>query len=66
MPKIHLKPNSPDYDSPQKRAPSAKPCQMPGCPGEGTFRAPKDRSLSDHHWFCEMHITEYNRAWNFL
>ena len=39
---------------------------MPYCEGEGTFRAPKDRSLSDHYWFCQMHITEYNRAWNFF
>ncbi len=39
---------------------------MPYCPSEGTFRAPKDRSLSDHYWFCQDHITEYNRAWNFF
>lgn len=39
---------------------------MPYCPSEGTFRAPKDRSLSDHYWFCQDHITEYNQAWNFF
>jgi len=39
---------------------------MPYCEGDGTFRAPKDRSLSDHYYFCQMHITEYNRAWNFF
>lgn len=66
MPKIHLKPNSPDYVDPKKPNAKAKPCEMPGCPSEGTFRAPKDRSLSDHYWFCQMHITEYNRAWNFF
>jgi DnaJ-domain-containing protein 1 len=66
MPKIKLKPNSPDYIDPTKRAGKTKFCDMPYCEGEGTFRAPKDRSLSDHYWFCQMHITEYNRAWNFF
>lgn len=66
MPKIQLKPNSPDYADPNKPESRKKPCDMPGCPHEGEFRAPKDRSLSDHHWFCEMHVTEYNRAWNFF
>lgn len=66
MPKIHLKPNSPDYNDPKKPQSSAKPCDMPYCEGEGTFRAPKNRALVDHYWFCQMHITEYNRAWNFF
>ena len=39
---------------------------MPGCPDQGEFRAPKDRSLSDHYWFCQRHVTEYNRAWDFF
>ena len=39
---------------------------MPGCNAHGDFRAPKDRALSDHYWFCQEHITEYNRAWNFF
>jgi len=66
MPKIHLKPNSPDYADANKKSAQTKACDMPYCEGEGTFRAPKDRSLSDHYWFCQMHITEYNRAWNFF
>ncbi len=66
MPKINLKPNSPDYQDPHKPKTSYKPCEMPGCPGEGTFRAPRDRSLTNHYWFCQDHITEYNRAWNFF
>ena len=32
----------------------------------GEFRAPKDRSLSDHYWFCQDHVREYNKAWNFF
>ncbi|MCB9981689.1 MAG: J domain-containing protein [Rhodospirillales bacterium] len=39
---------------------------MPGCREEGDFRAPKDRSLSTHYWFCQDHIREYNKAWNFF
>ena len=39
---------------------------MPGCNGDGDFKAPKDRSLADHYWFCADHITEYNKAWNFF
>ncbi len=66
MPKINLKPNSPDYDNQPRLHGAAKCCDMPYCPSEGTFRAPKDRSLSDHYWFCQDHITEYNRAWNFF
>ncbi len=66
MPKIHLKPNSPEYDNAKKPSASSKACDMPGCPDEGEFRAPKDRSLSSHHLFCQRHITEYNRAWNFF
>jgi len=66
MPRIKLKPFSPEFDDPVKPQSRAKPCDMPYCPNEGTFRAPKDRSLSDHYWFCQDHITEYNRAWNFF
>ncbi len=39
---------------------------MPGCAGHGEHRAPKDRSLSDHYWFCFDHVAEYNRAWDFF
>ncbi|MEM9468663.1 MAG: J domain-containing protein [Pseudomonadota bacterium] len=69
MPKINLKPKSPEFDERQSAFQSrfkAKHCDMPGCPNEGDFRAPKDRSLSEHYYFCQMHITEYNRAWNFF
>lgn len=66
MPKINLKPNSPEFKDPSKPKASYKSCEMPSCPGEGTFRAPRDRSLSNHYWFCQDHITEYNRAWNFF
>ncbi|HPD82850.1 MAG: J domain-containing protein [Alphaproteobacteria bacterium] len=66
MPKINLKPNSPEFADPKRPKSKIKYCEMPGCPGEGTFRAPRDRSLTNHYWFCQDHIEEYNRAWNFF
>lgn len=39
---------------------------MPGCPDHADFRAPKDRSLSEHYWFCQQHVAEYNKAWDFF
>ncbi|MGB1076815.1 MAG: hypothetical protein ACPG05_00775 [Bdellovibrionales bacterium] len=39
---------------------------MTNCSAEGEFRAPRDRSLSDHYHFCQEHIRDYNRAWNFF
>lgn len=65
MPKIRLKPNSPQYDEP-KKASRAKACDMPGCSAHGDHRAPKDRSLSDHYWFCFNHVKDYNSAWDFF
>lgn len=65
MPKIHLKPHSPEFvDTPHKVG--IKQCDMPECVCTGEHRAPKDRSLSDYYWFCQDHITEYNKAWDFF
>lgn len=65
MPKISLKPNSPEFEDGRTRARQGL-CDMPGCCETGDFRAPKDRSLSDHYWFCQEHVREYNKAWNFF
>lgn len=65
MPRISLKPKSPEYVDPKKKVKS-KACDMPGCAEHGEHRAPKDRSLSDHYWFCFEHVSEYNRAWDFF
>lgn len=67
MPRIHLKPNSVEYaDERENHRPTVRCCDMPGCPAEGEYRAPKDRSLSGHYWFCMTHVQEYNKAWNFF
>lgn len=67
MPKIVLKPNSPEYaDGAAKAKGRTRSCDMPGCADAGEFRAPKDRSLTEYHWFCQEHIREYNTAWDFF
>ncbi len=65
MPKIHLKPNSPEYADTKKKV-RTKACDMPGCHQNAEHRAPKDRSLADHYWFCFEHVREYNAAWDFF
>ncbi len=65
MPRIQLKPKSPEFAEAKKSA-RTRACEMPGCTSQGDHRAPKDRSLSDHYWFCVDHITDYNKAWDFF
>ena len=68
MPKIFLKPNSPEFDDgkEKKRLPRQRCCDMPDCNEVGEYRAPKDRALSDYYWFCFNHVQEYNKAWNYF
>lgn len=41
-------------------------CDFPGCPEAGEYRAPKDRTLTSYYWFCQKHVAEYNKNWDFL
>jgi hypothetical protein len=68
MPKIRLKPNSPEFDDGKstKEPQQKKICEMPGCTCVGEYKAPKDRSLKEYYWFCYEHVQEYNKAWNFF
>jgi hypothetical protein len=67
MPKITLKPKSPEFaDDTNSKLHKARHCDMPGCRATGDCKAPKDRSLKDHYWFCTDHVTEYNKAWDFF
>ena len=51
---------APDPDAP------GHPCDCPGCPQPGEYRAPKSRnSLNAYWWFCLEHVREYNAAWDF-
>ncbi len=65
MPKIELKPNSVEYadDAPQR---ADRCCDMPGCAETADYKAPKDRTLGSHYWFCLEHVQDYNRAWNYF
>ena len=43
-----------------------RPCDWPGCDGEGLFRAPRSpRELYAYQWFCLDHVRQYNAAWNY-
>ena len=67
MPKIFLKPNSAEFaDEENKKKAHDHLCDMPGCAEKAEFRAPKDRSLSEHYRFCLEHVQEYNKAWDFF
>jgi hypothetical protein len=55
-----LRPDTSDSDTP------ARPCDSPGCPHAGEFRAPRDRSrLNDYLWFCLPHVRAYNSTWDY-
>lgn len=66
MKPVRLKPNSPEFADEKQRRPHMRVCNMPGCNHAADFRAPKDRTLAEHHWFCEAHVKEYNAAWNYF
>ena len=59
-PSRKLRAYAPDPDAP------GRVCDMPSCPNQGEFRAPKSRSaLREYHWFCLEHVRAYNAAWDF-
>ena len=58
------RPRARAYD-PDPAAPG-RCCDVPGCPNEGGYRAPKSRdSLRDYFWFCLDHVRAYNASWDF-
>ena len=51
---------APDPDAP------GQPCDSPGCPCAGEYRAPRSRTaLNQYHWFCLEHVREYNASWDY-
>ncbi len=47
--------------------PSGHRCHWAGCGLDGNFRAPKSRdNTQEYQWFCEAHITEFNKKWNYF
>ena len=65
MPKIRLKPNSPEYADENEKS-QERFCEMPGCTARANHKAPKHRGLNEYYHFCVDHIREYNKAWNFF
>jgi hypothetical protein len=59
------------FDTPPGNKFSGKrACEHPGCQDEGIYRAPKSRyhletGADDWHWFCLIHIRDYNAKWNY-
>ena len=46
---------------------SSRQCEHENCEKAGKFRAPRSPDqLEDFVWFCQEHIREYNRKWNFF
>jgi hypothetical protein len=56
----------PRFDFVSAASPAERPCDSPGCAGEGLYRAPKSvHQLREYHWFCLEHVREYNKSWNY-
>jgi len=46
---------------------SSRECESDGCTKIGKFRAPKSPdNVEEFVWFCQEHIREYNKKWNFF
>ncbi len=46
---------------------STKTCDHEGCTKAGLFRAPKaPQDSHEFYWFCQEHVQEYNKKWNFF
>ena len=66
MKRVVLKDKSPEFAEKVKPGGMKRPCDAPGCRGEGEYRAPKDRGLGDYYHFCRDHVAAYNQTWDFF
>lgn len=55
------------------RMESGRPCEAPGCPEAGEFRAPPlegapqgSERPSNYRWFCLDHVRQFNAGYNFF
>jgi len=47
--------------------PSGHTCYWAGCRQPGDYKAPKPHGAPrDYQWFCEEHITQFNKSWDFF
>ena len=50
----------------KKRSIYKRMCYMEKCVKPGIYKAPKSKDdLKEYLWFCEDHIKEYNKKWNY-
>ena len=52
-----------EYDD---RPVKVRGCESPGCGQTGDYRAPKNRDLTEHYWFCLDHVRDYNKQWDYF
>ena len=45
---------------------AARPCDWPGCPEQGEFRAPGFDGPGDYRWFCLDHIRAFNAGYDYF
>jgi len=51
----------------KKEKKANRACEWPNCSSTAPHRAPKGRNSQDQFsWFCESHIREYNKNYNFF
>ncbi len=51
----------------EETEPSGHRCNWAGCSAAADFRAPRHRdNIRDYQWFCEDHIKEFNKNWNYF
>lgn len=60
---IRVKP--PADETSRARAKQTRVCDEPGCDLEGVHPAPRQNGKGKH-FFCERHVSEYNRRFNFF
>lgn len=47
--------------------PSGHRCYWGGCSQDGDYKAPKPGGAPrDYQWFCEEHIVQFNKSWDFF
>src|SRR3990167_3114967 len=57
--------NPPADEASRARAKQTRVCDEPGCDLEGAHPAPRQNGKG-RHFFCDRHVTEYNRRFNFF
>ncbi|MAS87789.1 MAG: molecular chaperone DnaJ [Micavibrio sp.] len=63
--RVRLKEKSPEFWEPETKT-TSHICEHTGCRQDGEFKAPKNRGLNEYYRFCQEHVREYNKQWNFF